>query len=88
LEEHGLTELQGGKGQPQYRVLPCIRFGDAEGTLMCRMKLSWPERLRVLFTGNVWFAQLTFGRSITPINAYFEQPKLVRPEEETAEVAA
>lgn len=80
LEAHGLRELQGGKGQSQYRVLPCIRFEDETGTLLCRMKLGWRERLRVLLTGNVWLAQLTFGGPITPVNAYCEQPELVRPE--------
>jgi hypothetical protein len=88
LEEHGLSELQGGKGQAEYRVLPCIRFGDAEGTLLCRMKLDWRERLRVLFTGNIWFYQLTFGRAITPINADFKQPELVRREESELEAVA
>jgi hypothetical protein len=88
LEEHGLRELRGGEGQPQYRVLPCIRFNDPEGTLLCRMKLNWRERLRVLFTGNVWLYQLTFGRGITPVNADFEQPQLTRAHESELEAAA
>ncbi len=76
LDAHGLSELQGGEGQSEYRILPCIRFDDAEGTLLCRMELSWRERLRLLLTGNLWLSQLTFGRRITPMNAYCEQPKL------------
>ncbi len=76
LEEKGLRELQAGKGQPEYRILPCIRFDDVEGTPLCRMRLSWRERLRVLISGNIWLSQLTFGGRVTPVNAYFEQPEL------------
>jgi len=36
----------------------------SDGTLTSCWKLSWKERLKVLFTGKVYCAQLTFGRSL------------------------
>ena len=52
------------KDQPEYQPLPVHVTSD--GTLTSCWKLSWKERLKVLFTGKVYCAQLTFGRSLQP----------------------
>ncbi len=50
--------------QPEYLPLPACRSDQGE-VLTC-WKLSYWERIKVLFTGRVWCTQLTFNRPLQP----------------------
>ena len=53
------------KDQPQYLPFPCYRSLDGE-ILSC-WKLSFLERLVVLFIGRIWQATMTFNNSLQPL---------------------
>jgi hypothetical protein len=53
------------KDQPQYNQLPA--YVDSQGAVITRWKLTWRERLRILFSGNLWLIVLTFGRPLQPV---------------------
>lgn len=59
------------KDQPPYLPLPA--YTDAKETISC-WRLSWAERLRVLFTGRLWLRQQNFGEPLQP-----QAPTTVRP---------
>lgn len=50
--------------QPEYNPLPV--FKDSDGTVVCCQKLSFRERLRVLFNGEIWLSLMTFNKPLTP----------------------
>ena len=54
------------KDQPEYQPLPVCRVGDDDGTMVSCWRLTWGERLRVLFGGRLWLSQLTFGQPLQP----------------------
>lgn len=62
------------KNQPQYRPLPAHQFKDASGTIAFCWRLTWSERLRVLFTGVLWHQVLTFGTPLQPQLLMVEKP--------------
>lgn len=49
-----------GKGQDQYRPLPVLWCDDDNGTVISKWKIGWRERLRILFSGELYISQLTF----------------------------
>jgi hypothetical protein len=53
------------KDQPEYQPLPSLRLPD--GKVLTRWKASWQERLRILFTGNVYLTMLTFNKKLQPV---------------------
>lgn len=53
------------KHQPEYNPLPSIC--TAEGIAISRWRLSWRERLRILFRGNLWLHVHTFGQPLQPV---------------------
>ena len=59
------------KDQPQYKQLPA--FKDDEGTVVFCMKMTFLERLRALFTGEIWCSLMTFNKPLTP--SYFTTKK-------------
>lgn len=52
------------KNQSQYTPLPALVMDD--GAVISCWKLSFLERLQVLFTGTIFFSLLTFGHSTQP----------------------
>lgn len=82
---HGLTEIVFAKDQPEYRQLPAIRLDD--GTVITRWRLTWRERLRVLWTGSIWLDILTFNRPLQPLRPSVEHPQLVHTCEPEAKCA-
>lgn len=54
------------KDQPEYRSLPAYLARDANGTTVFCWKLTWKERLQLLFTGKIWHTILTFNTSLQP----------------------
>lgn len=59
------------KDQPEYLPLPA--YTDNEQTISC-WKLTWRERLALLFTGRLWLRQMNFGQSLQPQLPTIETP--------------
>lgn len=54
------------KDQPQYQPLPVLKFDTPDGEVVACWKMSFLERLKVLFTGKIWVQLLTFNKPLTP----------------------
>lgn len=55
------------KGQPIYDPMPAHRVPNSDGgEIICCWKLSWRERLRVLWHGVLWHHILTFSQPLQP----------------------
>jgi len=52
--------------QPQYQPLPVLKIDGAEGNVISCWKLSFWERLRVLFFGKIWMNLMSFNKPLTP----------------------
>lgn len=63
------------KNQPEYRPLPAIKVTD--GTVITRWKLTWKERIKLLFSGNLFFQQLTFNDPLQPQLPSVEEPLIL-----------
>lgn len=69
--------------QPEYLPLPVLRWDNPEVSVTSCWQLTWKERLRVLFTGRLWFTQMTFGASLQPQLPTVEKPfRILEPEDE------
>lgn len=65
------------KDQPEYRPLPAHRFADdPHGRIACCWKLSWRERLAVLFRGVIWHEIYTFNDPLQPQLLTTEKPAM------------
>ena len=55
------------KDQPEYQTLYAYKVpNDLMGRTVTRWKLSWKERLKLLFTGVLWHEIATFNQSLQP----------------------
>jgi hypothetical protein len=54
------------KDQLEYLPLPAHQFNDAEGRIAFCWKMTWRERIKVLFTGTLWQQVLTFNKPLQP----------------------
>lgn len=59
------------KDQPEYLPLPALTDGT---TCITCWRLTWRERLRVLFSGRLWLSQLHFGSPLQPQRPSVERP--------------
>jgi hypothetical protein len=72
------------KDQPEYIPLPVVRSiqvggpGYDYGRITTRWKLSWGERFRLFFAGNLWLQVLTFHYPLHPLKLLAKEP---RPED-------
>ena len=60
------------EGQDEYLALPAHRNED--GVVTTCWKMTWREKLRVLWTGEVYLQTLTFGGSLQPQLLHAENP--------------
>jgi len=60
--------------QKQYNKIPAYFYRDQEGTILFRWKLSMWERLKLLWTGNLYHWVLTFNQDLQPIRLSVDQP--------------
>lgn len=71
------------KNQPEYLTLPAHFAQDREGRAQGRStfcwKLSWRERLKVLFSGRIWQSSLTFGHPLQPQLVSADKPDMELP---------
>ena len=74
LRKAGKSELPvsvvGGDG---YNDIYVYRGGDM---LTSRWKLSWRERWKLLWSGNLYLQQLTFKKRMQPIKLLVDEPML------------
>lgn len=75
-----ITETIFAKDQPEYIPLPAWRGED--GRVVTRWRLTWKERLRILFFGNLWLTVLTFNHPLQPVKLETECPLMGYPGEE------
>lgn len=54
------------ENQPEYTPLPALRLDTTDGQVVTCWKMSFKERIRVLFTGKVWMSLLSFNKPLTP----------------------
>jgi hypothetical protein len=69
-----LPELEIAKDQPEYIPLPALVSNDFSGTVTTRWQLSWRERFRVLWTGDIWVQMMCFHKPTTPVKVLAKQP--------------
>lgn len=55
------------ENQPQYTPLPGFKNESVQGEFITCWKLSFKERLRVLFLGKIWKSQMTFNNPLQPM---------------------
>ena len=85
---HDLPETIIAKDQEEYDDLPAYRYDDKEGTVLVRWKLSWRERLHVLWTGDIYMFMNTFWKAVQPVMLQTERPiadprRSIHPPEKT-----
>ncbi len=54
------------KYQPEYQPLPAFRNDSPQGEVVTCWSLSFKERIRVLFKGEVWLSLMSFNKPLTP----------------------
>lgn len=60
-----IPEVIYAKDQPEYLPLPTIH--RTNGEVLSRWKLTWRERLRILWTGNLYLTVCTFNNPLQPL---------------------
>lgn len=69
----GEHEVIYAKNQSEYLPLPaCLVSRD--GHIATRWRASWRERLRVLWSGDVWVEVLTFNHPLQPLKVGTQKP--------------
>jgi hypothetical protein len=64
------------KDQPEYLPLPAHQFNDEQGRIAFCWKMTWKERIRVLFTGILWQQVLTFNKPLQPQKLEINKPDM------------
>ena len=54
------------KDQPEYQPLPALKLDSPEGEVISCWRMSFKERIKVLFTGKVWVSLMSFNKPLTP----------------------
>lgn len=65
IEFEGQTDVY-AKDQPEYQPLPVLKLEGSKGEVIACWKMSFWERVKVLFTGKVWVSLLSFNKPLTP----------------------
>ena len=68
------------KDQPEYQPLPAFR-NDSE-VITC-WNLTFKERFRILFKGEIWLSLLTFNKPLTPSFITTKKSDVLSTENET-----
>jgi len=64
------------KDQPEYLPLPAHRGPAPKHCVTSCWRLSWTERLKLLFTGRIWLQTWTFGGPLQPQRLDIDKPGL------------
>lgn len=64
------------KDQRQYQPLPVahIEYINGVQSMISCYQLTWRERLTILWSGKVWWEQLTFGGQLQPQKMHLKEP--------------
>ena len=54
------------ENQSEYQDLPALKLETDNGEVISCWKLSFKERLIILFTGKMWLSLLSFNKPLTP----------------------
>ncbi len=54
------------ENQSEYQDLPALKLETDNGEVISCWKLSFKERLIILFTGKMWLSLFSFNKSLTP----------------------
>jgi len=54
------------EGQPEYESLPALLIDSPQGEVISCWKMSFKERVKVLFFGRVWVSLMSFNKPLTP----------------------
>ena len=54
--------------QSEYQSLPSLKIEGPEGYVVSCWKMSFIERIKVLFTGKIWMSLMSFNK---PPNSFF-----------------
>ena len=54
------------KDQPEYLPLPALKIESEYGEVISCWRLSFWERIKVLFTGKIWLSLMSFNQPLTP----------------------
>ena len=76
LPGSNFKEVVCAKDQPQYLPLPSIVIDTEEGTVLTRWRLSFWERLIILWHGDLYHSQLAFHRPLQPIRMEVRPPDI------------
>lgn len=66
------------KDQPEYQPLPAFRSYSRQREVVTCWNLSFKERLRILFKGEIWLCILTFNNPITPTFLTTKKPEVLQ----------
>lgn len=55
-----------GKGQSEYNPLPVFHKDTPQDECVSCWRLSFRERMRILFTGKIWLSLMCFNKPLTP----------------------
>ena len=70
FKEH---EVVFAKDQPEYMPLPALRFDD--GMVITRWRLSFRERLQILFGCDIWLYAIGVFGALQPVKLTIETPE-------------
>lgn len=76
-----LPEVKIAEHQEEYETLPAVRLDTGE--VVSRWNLTWRERLRVLFAGNVYLWSWPFDQPLQLVLLQTERPHLLVVERHT-----
>lgn len=62
------------KDQPEYQALHACVSGHPDGCTAFCYRLTFWERIKLLFTGRLWFEQLTFHQPFQPVRPAVNKP--------------
>lgn len=60
------------KDQPAYQPLPAYKTLDGE-VITC-WQFTWKERIKIFFSGVMWWRQLTFNQALQPQSPSVDKP--------------
>ena len=71
---HDLPVVVFAKDQPEYLPLPAYRSED--GVVFTRWHMTWRERLRAFWRGDVYLEMHTFNRPLQPVMLHITPPEV------------
>lgn len=54
------------RNQPEYQPLPALKLDTPEGYVISCWKLSFLDRVKIIFTGRLWLSLMSFNKPLTP----------------------